>query len=149
MKLVDLNILLYAINEEAPHHRPIQAWWEQALNGDEPLGLPWVVVLGFLRISTNHDIFPRPLDPDTAIGKVHAWLSLDSTRLLPERDEHWEILRSLLSEAGTAANLVTDAHLAALAMSYGATLVSCDNDFARFKRLRWENPLSRKPHRRS
>lgn len=76
-------------------------------------------------------------------------MSLDSTRLLPEKDEHWEILRSLLNDTGTAANLVTDAHLAALAISYGATLVSCDNDFARFKRLRWENPISRRPQRRA
>lgn len=149
MKLIDLNILLYAINEDSPHHGTIRAWWEEALNGDESLGLPWVVLLGFLRISTNRDIFTRPLDPDTAIGKVHAWLSLDQVCLLREKDEHWEILRSLLSEAGTATNLVTDAHLAALAISYDAVLVSCDNDFARFKRLRWENPMGRKPHRRA
>lgn len=149
MKLIDLNILLYAVNEDAPHHDPIRTWWEQALNGDEPLGLPWVVLLGFLRISTNHDIFPRPLDPTAAVEKVHGWLSLDHTNLLREKDDHWEILRSLLHETGTAANLVTDAHLAALAISHGAVLVSCDNDFARYKRLRWENPMSRKPPRRS
>lgn len=149
MKLIDLNILLYAINEDSPHHAVILAWWEQALNGDEPLGLPWVVLLGFLRLSTNHDIFPRPLEPDVAIEKVHAWLTLDNIRLLCERDEHWEILRSLLGETGTATNLVTDAHLAALAISYNAVLISCDNDFARFKRLRWENPLGRKPPRHS
>src|SRR5512139_2183181 len=141
MKLIDLNILLYAINENSTHHVAVRTWWEQALNGDEPLGLPWVVLLGFLRISTNPDIFPRPLDPDTAIRKVHTWLLLDNMRLLCEQNDHWEILKSLLNETGTAANLVTDAHLAALAISHHAVLVSCDNDFARFKRLRWENPL--------
>lgn len=149
MKLIDLSILLYAINEDAPHHGPIRVWWEQALNGEESLGLPWAVLLGFLRISTNHDIFPRPLDADTAVAKAHAWLSLGNVSLLREKDEHWEILRSLLSDCGTAANLVTDAHLAALAISYNAVLVSCDNDFARFKRLRWENPIGRKPQRRA
>ena len=143
MKLIDLNILLYAVNEGAPHHGPVLAWWEQSINGDEPLGLPWVVLLGFLRIATNPDIFPRPLDSDTAIGKIDAWLSLDNTHLMREKDEHWDILRSLLAEAGTAANLATDAHLAALAISHGAVLVSCDNDFARFKGLRWENPVGR------
>jgi toxin-antitoxin system PIN domain toxin len=143
VKLIDLNILLYAVNEDAAHHGPVLAWWEQAINGDEPLGLPWIVLLGFLRIATNPDIFPRPLDPETAIGKVDAWLSLDSTRLLREKDEHWDILRSLLAEAGTAANLVIDAHLAAFAISHGAVLVSCDTDFARFRGLRWENPLTR------
>lgn len=143
MKLIDLNILLYAVNEDAAHHGPVLAWWEKAINGDEPLGLPWIVLLGFLRIATNPDIFPRPLDPETAISKVDAWLSLDSTRLLREKDEHWDILRSLLAETGTAANLVTDAHLAAFAISHGAVLVSCDTDFARFRGLRWENPLTR------
>jgi len=143
MKLIDLNVLLYAVNEDAIHHAPVLAWWERALSGDEPVGLPWVVLLGFLRIATNPDIFPRPLDPDVAIGKVDAWLSLDSTRLLHEKDEHWGILRPLLAEVGTAGNLTTDAHLAALAISHGAVLVSCDTDFARFRGLRWENPAGR------
>lgn len=142
MKLVDLNILLNAVNEDAAHHTSVLAWWERAINGDEPVGLPWLVLLGFLRIATNRDIFPRPLDPDRAIAKVDAWLALDSTRLVRERDGHWDILRSLLAEAGTAANLVTDAHLAALAISHGAVLVSCDTDFARFAGLRWENPIA-------
>ena len=79
----------------------------------------------------------------SAIGKVDAWLSLDSTRLVREKDEHWDVLRSLLAETGTAANLATDAHLAALAISHGGVLVSCDTDFARFKGLRWENPIRR------
>jgi len=142
VKLIDLNILLYAVNENAAHHEAVRSWWEEAINADEPLGLPWVVLLGFLRLATNPDVFPRPLDPATAMGKIDAWLNLENTRLLCEKDGHWDILRSLLSEAGTAANLVTDAHLAALAISHGAVLVSCDNDFARFRGLRWENPLT-------
>jgi toxin-antitoxin system PIN domain toxin len=114
---------------------------EEAINGDESLGLPWIVLLGFLRISTNPKIFPQPLDPDTAISKIDTWLSLDNTRLVHEKEEHWDILRSLLADTGTAGNLTTDAHLATLAISHGAVLVSCDNDFARFKSLRWENPI--------
>lgn len=141
MKLIDLNVLLYVVNEDSVHHARVLAWWKQALNDDEPLGLPWVVLLGFLRIATNPDVFPRPLTPDAAAAKVAGWLSLDSTRLVQERDEHWNILRALLSETGTAGNLVTDAHLAALAISHGAELVSCDGDFARFKGLRWHNPI--------
>ncbi|MGH8657014.1 MAG: type II toxin-antitoxin system VapC family toxin [Gammaproteobacteria bacterium] len=141
MKVVDLNVLLYAVNENAVHHTPLLKWWEEAINGDEPLGLPWIVLLGFLRISTNPRIFPQPLEPDTAISKIGIWLSLDNTRLVCEKEEHWDILRSLLAETGTAGNLTTDAHLATLAISHGAALVSCDNDFARFKGLRWENPI--------
>jgi len=142
VKLVDLNVLLYAVNEDAARHERVRAWWEKAVAGDEPVGLAWVVLLGFLRIATNPRVFPRPLDADTALEKVGSWLALDTVHLVSERDGHWRTLRSLLGEAGTAGNLTTDAHLAALAISFGAVLVSCDSDFARFDGLRWENPVS-------
>lgn len=141
MKIVDLNVLLYVVNENASHHQALLSWWESAVNGDESVGLPWVVLLGFLRITTNKRIFPNPLKPDTAIEKINTWLSLDTTCLVGEKEEHWEILRTLLADAGTAGNLTTDAHLATLAVNHGAILVSCDRDFARFRGLRWENPI--------
>ncbi len=71
---------------------------------------------------------------------------LSITSVVHEREQHWDMLRSLLEEAGMAGNLTTDAHLAALAISHGAILISCGNDFMRFKGLRWENPLG-KPRR--
>ncbi len=142
MKIVDLNVLLYVVNENTPHHQTLLDWWESAVNGDESVGLPWVVLLGFLRITTNPKIFPNPLEPATAISKINTWLSLANTYLVTEKDEHWEILRTMLADAGTAGNLTTDAHLATLAISHGAVLVSCDSDFARFRGLRWENPIS-------
>jgi toxin-antitoxin system PIN domain toxin len=141
VRIVDLNVLLYAVNRDATHHERVLDWWEGATNGDEPVGLPWVVLLGFLRLSTNPQVFPRPLRPDAAIGTVDAWLGRANTRVVREKDEHWAILRSLLRDAGTSGNLTADAHLASLAISHGAVLVSCDNDFARFKGLRGENPL--------
>jgi len=142
VKLVDLNVLLYVVNEDSHRHRAALDWWNAAINGDETIGLPWVVLLGFLRISTNPRVFPRPLEVDDAIAKINTWLSLENVRVLRESDSHWEILRSLISKAGTAGNLTTDAHLAALAIGHAAVLISCDSDFGRFKGLRWENPLS-------
>ena len=140
MKVVDLNVLLYAVNRDAKQHSAALRWWEAAINGDEPVGLPWVVLLGFLRIATNAAIFPRALDADAAIAKVDSWLALAATRMVREKDEHWDVLRSLLADSGAAGNLTTDAHLAALTITHGAVLVSFDGDFARFKGLRWENP---------
>lgn len=140
MKIVDLNVLLYAVNADSAHHRPLLEWWNRAVN-QESLGLPWVVLLGFLRISTHPKIFPSPLTPEIALQTVDTWLSLDNIRVVREREQHWEVLRSLLEETGAAGNLTTDAHLAALAIGHGAILVSCDSDFTRFKGLRWENPL--------
>lgn len=141
MKVVDLNVLLYVVNENAAHHRALLTWWEDAVNGDESIGLPWAVLLGFIRMATNPKIFPHPLDPATAISKIGSWLALPNIYVAREKDGHWEILRTMLIESGTAGNLTTDAHLAALAISHGAVLVSCDSDFARFRGLRWENPI--------
>ncbi len=140
MKLVDLNVLLYVVNADSHRHRAALDWWNAAMNGDETIGLPWVVLLGFLRISTNPRVFSKPLAVDDAIAKVNTWLSREHVRVLRESDNHWEILRTLIAEAGTAGNLTTDAHLAALAISHAAVLVSCDSDFGRFEGLRWENP---------
>ncbi len=142
MKLVDLNILLYAVNQHAPWHESIRLWWEAALAEDEPIGLPWVVLLGFLRISTNARVFTDPLSPSQAVEQVEQWITHPSVRMVGETEEHWRILRQLLDESGTAGNLTTDAHLAALAISHGAILVSCDADFGRFRHLRWENPTT-------
>lgn len=142
MKLVDLNVLLYAINRDAPRHETVRSWWEKALAGEEPIALAWVVVLGFLRLATNVRVFAKPLRSNQAIERVEAWLAHPNLRMVVETKEHWRILKELLAEAGTAGNLTTDAHLAALAISHGATLASCDADFGRFRALRWENPAA-------
>ena len=143
MKLVDLNVLLYAVNRDAPQHEKVRSWWEMALAADEPVGLPWIVLLGFLRLATNPRVFARPLTLEQAIDRGEAWLNHANIRVVAETQEHWRILMELLADAGTAGNLTTDAHLASLAISHGATLVSCDADFGRFQHLRWENPAIR------
>ncbi len=141
MKIIDLNILLYAVNTSFEQHHAVHLWWENTLNDEEPVGLPWVVLLGFIRISTNPRIFPQPLSIGATMDKIDLWLRHPNTLVVRETSEHWEILRELLEHTGTAANLTTDAHLAAIAINHGALLVSCDNDFSRFKNLRWMNPL--------
>jgi hypothetical protein len=142
VKLVDVNVLLYVVNEDAAQHEAVVGWWKQALAGDETIGLPWAALLGFLRVATNPRIFAHPIEPVAALRVIDDWLGFENTFLAREKDGHWETLRMLLTESGTAGNLTTDAHLAALAICHGAVLVSCDNDFARFKGLRWENPLT-------
>lgn len=143
MKLIDLNILLYAINTDSVHHHAAKQWLESALSQDEPVALPWIVMLGFLRITTNSRIMPRPLTVAQATTIVDDWLTQPVMRLLSPGDEHWRIFKSLLDESGTSGNLTTDAHIAALAIENGATLYSTDADFRRFAHLRWINPLRR------
>jgi toxin-antitoxin system PIN domain toxin len=141
MKIVDLNILIYAVNQEAPQHGPIRLWWEAALEDEEPVGLAWIVLVGFLRLSTKPEVFPNPLTVEQALGQVDRWIGHPGTSVIAQTADHWNVLQELLRDTGTGVNRTTDAHLAALAVTRGALLVSCDTDFARFRGLRYLNPL--------
>lgn len=142
MRIVDLNVLLYAVDDESAHHAVVLPYWQRLLDGSEGVGLPWVVLAGFLRITTNRRAFATPLTAEDACGIVDGWLALDIVSVPLEKPSHWNALRGFVRASGTAANLVTDAHIAAIASTRDATLVSCDRDFARFDGLRVENPLS-------
>ena len=141
MKIVDINLLIYAINKDTPHHSKSRKWLEHSLSSDEPFGFAWIVILGFLRIVTNGRIMPRPLAPDVAIETVDDWLQQPPSTTIVPSQQHWSIFKEILMPLGTAANLTSDAHLAALAIEHGARLYSTDNDFSRFKSLRWTNPI--------
>jgi toxin-antitoxin system PIN domain toxin len=141
MKLVDINILIYAINKDTPHHPKAKKWLEASLSSNESFGLAWIVILGFLRIITSGRIMPTPLPPEVAIEIIDEWLSQPPATLIVPTERHWSILKELLLPLGTAANLTSDAHLAALAIEHGARLFSTDNDFSRFPNLRWTNPI--------
>lgn len=139
---MDLNLLLYAVNRDTTHHARAKGWLERLLSGEEPVALPWVVLLGFLRLATSARIFPQPLTAEQALTVVDGWLARSHVVRLAPGDGHWTILKDLLSDAGTGGNLTTDAHLAALAIEHGAELCSTDSDFARFRRVAWVNPLT-------
>jgi toxin-antitoxin system PIN domain toxin len=142
VKVVDLNLLLYAVNRDSPHHSQAKAWLQEAMSGDERIALAWTVLLGFIRLTTSPKVLEHPLSVDDSLRTVDAWFSQPSVSPLEPGDSHWTILRDLLLETGSAGNLTTDAHLAALAIEHGAELCSTDADFGRFQRLRWTNPLS-------
>jgi toxin-antitoxin system PIN domain toxin len=145
VKVLDLNLLLYAVNRDSPHHARARRWLEATLSADEPVGLPWVVILGFLRLATSDRVLSRPLKTRQAIELVHGWLAQTIVVPVGPGDHHWSILRALLDETGTAGNLTTDAHLAALAIERGAELCSTDADFTRFPSVRWVNPIAGNP----
>lgn len=142
MKLVDANVLIYAVNSDATHHEPARRWVENALSGTEPIGLAWSVLLAFLRVTTRRGILDRPLPPEAATEYIDSWLEQPQVELVAPGPRHWAILRSLIAASGTAGNLTSDAHLAALAIEGGWTVVSTDNDFRRFSGLDVLNPLS-------
>lgn len=141
MRLPDINLVVYAYDSDSPLHTPASVWLEEALSGSETIALAWAVIVGFIRIATNPAIFAGSWQAGEAIDEVEAWLAQPCTTIIDPTDRHTAVLRDLLGPLGTAGNLTSDAHLAALAIEHGATLCSCDNDFARFPGLRWVDPL--------
>lgn len=141
MKLVDVNLLIYAVDEESPRFEHAHPWVEGVLGGQETVALPWAVLLAFLRLTTKPQVMTSPLTSDEALEYVDAWLARPNTVVVHPTDRHATVLRELLAPLGTAGNLVTDGHLAALAIEHGAELNSCDSDFSRFAGLRWTDPL--------
>ncbi len=137
----DVNILVYAHNLRAPQHQKACAWWNRCLEGYDGVAMAWVVILGFVRITTHPKIFENPLTVAEALGRVEEWLVLPHVHLIHPPRTHFQIWSSMLKCLGVAGNLTTDAHLAALAVERGLILHSTDADFSRFPDLKWKNPL--------
>jgi len=141
MILPDLNLLIYAYNEAAPHHKRARAWWEDQLSKPQPVGIPWAVGFGFIRLTTHPRVLVTPLAPSTALNYVRAWFDCPSVTPLDPGPRHLAIVSQLFQATGVAGRLTTDTHLAALAIEHQYELNSNDMDFARFPGLRWTNPL--------
>lgn len=148
MILVDANILLYAEDQLNERHAAACTWWDAQLSGSLPVCLCWTVLGAFIRISTNPRVFEHPLSLDQALFRVQSWMDQPCTRIVHPTQRHWILFRKMLIEGQAVANLVTDAHLAALAVEHGCELISTDSDFSRFPEVRWRNPLTSEGRRR-
>ena len=141
MIIPDLNLLVYAHNDGTPYHDPARRWWEGLVNGTERVGVPWVVSAGFVRLMTHPRVLIQPATPAEAVDCVREWFLFPHVVPVNPGSGHLVHFRRNLVAAGVGANLVTDAHIAAVAMEYQAEVHSNDTDFSRFPGLRWLNPL--------
>jgi toxin-antitoxin system PIN domain toxin len=141
MILPDVNLLVYAHNVRDPRHPKALAWWSECLSGQEGVALAWAVIHGFVRVTTHPRVFERPLTVEESLSRVEEWMTLPHVHLVEPPRGHFQTWAALLRELGTAGNLSTDAHLAALAMERGLILHTTDADFSRFPGLKWRNPL--------
>jgi len=140
--LLDANLLLYALHKGADQHEAAADWLTEQLNGPRRVGLPWPSLGAVLRISTHPRAFQRPLSPATAWERVTDWLAAPVAWIPEPGPEYPQVLGELITTYDVRGNLMPDAALAALAIEHGVTLYSTDTDFARFRELRWHNPLS-------
>lgn len=142
MILVDANLLVYAHVADFAEHEAARHWLDDQLNTKARVGLAWPSLLAFVRLTSNPRVFQQPLSVGQSWAQVEAWLDVPSVWIPTPTSAHRETLARLM-QGVSRANLVPDAHLAALAMEHGLTLCSADGDFARFADLDWHNPLAR------
>jgi uncharacterized protein len=140
VRIVDANVLLYAVNADALHHGAAKRWLDRALGGADSVGLSWIALLAFVRLSTKEGLFPSPLTLDDAMTQVEDWLAAPGGRVVAPGSSHAQVLRGALGDVGRGGNLVNDSHLVALAREHRAEIVSYDNDFSRFSGVRWRTP---------
>ena len=139
--LVDANLLLYASDQESPHHDAAATWPTERLNGPERFGLPWPSLIAYMRITTSPRLLEQPLSRAQAWDDVERWLAAPAAWTPVPTPRHAEVLGCVLAVADARGPLVPDAHLAALALEHGVAVASADSDFARFPEVRWVNPL--------
>jgi toxin-antitoxin system PIN domain toxin len=137
----DINLLVYAYNSDGPFHEEAKDWWESCLSHPGVVGLPWVVMLGFVRIMSSNAVFSEPMEALDAISHVRSWLECQQTQIVSPGPRHLGILADIMASARASGRLTTDSHLAALAIETQSELHSNDVDFARFPGLRWKNPI--------
>ncbi len=139
--IVDANILLYATNSSSPFYDRARSWLEEAMNGSARIGLPWPTLTAFLRIATNPRVIAHPLSGPEAWEVMDSWLEAPATWIPLPGPRHAEVFRRLTVDGALTGNLISDAHLAALALENGVGVCSADSDFARFPGLDWVNPV--------
>jgi uncharacterized protein len=140
VRVVDANVLLYSVNADAQHHEASRTWLDSALSGDDTVGFSWLAMLAFVRLATKPGLFPHPLPVDVAAAQLAAWTSAPGGIVVHPGAGHIEQLARLLGTPGLGGSLVSDAHLAAIAIEHRAEVVSYDHDFTLFADVRWRRP---------
>ena len=142
MIIPDANLLLYACDSSSAFHRDAAGWWRDCLNGDETIGMVPVVVLAFVRLSTNGTAFSDPFTPREAAAEVRRWIDRSIVTVIGVDGADLDQALTLIEGAGAGGGLATDALIAAAGIRHRAVIHTADADFARFPRVRWYNPLT-------
>lgn len=137
----DVNVLIYAYNDDEPRTAEYRAWLERAANGAEPFGLSSMVASGFLRIVTHPKVLATPLAVGFALDLLDDLRAAPAVVAMEPGRQHWSIFSELCRTVSARGNAIPDAYLAAIAIEHGCFWHSADRGFARYPGLRWRHPL--------
>lgn len=139
---LDVNPLVYAVDEESPFFVRARALIAQVFEGEEIVYIFWPVVLGFLRLSTHPGVLRFPLSGETAMEAVARLLSLPHVRTGGEREGFLQELAEATRGMSVRGKLFPDAHLVALMRQHGVTSIwTRDRDFRKFDGIRVVDPF--------
>lgn len=128
MLIPDVNILINAYRPEGAHHTLCRAWLQAALQGSERLSLIDIVLVGFLRIVTNRRAFKTPSTIAEALEFANALYTHSNCKRVGSSEAWWKHLTELSAKLNASGNLLTDLHIAAIAINQSATVVTLDKD---------------------
>jgi uncharacterized protein len=139
---VDVNVLLYASDEESPFHATAIALVQRAAAGPEIVYLFWPTAMAYLRIATHPTVFARPLGHDEAIDNLRALLELPHVQSPGERDRFWSRFADVSADIRPVGNLVPDAHVVALMLENGVDQIwTHDRDYRKFRGITVRDPF--------
>ncbi|MFY9233140.1 MAG: TA system VapC family ribonuclease toxin [Fimbriimonadaceae bacterium] len=141
VRLLDANVLIYALNSDAPEHDKVVLWLELVYSHDSHVLIPVASAHAFLRLATNPRAFPKALSLNHAFKVLKPILHHPKTRCPEPGSEYWRLFERIGTQGTVIGGRLSDVHFAALALEHGATLCSTDRHFRRFPELRLENPL--------
>src|SRR5687768_2568852 len=101
------QILVHAYNSTSARHAAAREWWEKTLAGKRPVGMPWISVLGFIRIMTHRQILENPMRVPDCLRRVRAWLDHPQVEIIIPGEQHADVLFGFLNGLGTAGSLTT------------------------------------------
>ena len=101
MIIPDLNRLVYAHDERDEEHEAAKRWWDDLLDGNETVGIPWVVSAGYVRLATDPRITQNPLSPSRAIDVVEGWFKHPHVMPLNPGPAHMSYFRRILNASGS------------------------------------------------
>jgi uncharacterized protein len=139
---VDVNVLLYASDQNNPHYLPALKFLESRSEDPELFCLAWSTLMSYLRITTHPGIFASPLSPDEALGNIENLLSLPRVRVITEQEGFLALYKKVTASFIVRGNLVPDAHLAVLFLQHDIRILyTADADFRKFDFLQTRNPF--------
>jgi uncharacterized protein len=142
--VIDVNVLVGAFHREAHDHEACRAWLADVVNSEQSFGFPDFVMFNFVRVVTLPRPWKQAIDTSEALRFIEQLMRTPNCQLLVPTERHWSVFQDLCIASGARGNLINDAYLAAFALDHDAEVITFDQDFAKFPRLKWRSPFEQR-----